>query len=85
MLGPDVVVPQQARLALRLHDASRARSVKRSNISSRYLPRRPNHRPRVLLVYSLLADPQLRGDLLPGPSEVPGVLHLERLELVHTC
>jgi hypothetical protein len=85
MLGPDVVVPQQARLALRLHD--RLAGPIRETLEHQLPLPSPTAEPpaRVLLVDSLLADSQLRGDLLPGPSEVPGVLHLERLELVHTC
>src|SRR5690349_3662001 len=36
----------------------------------------------MLLVHRLLADPELRGDVLPRPALLPGVVHLERLELL---
>ena len=36
--------------------------------------------PGVLLVHSLLADPQDLGDPRPGPSRNEGILHLHRLQ-----
>jgi hypothetical protein len=35
----------------------------------------------VFLVYGLLAHSELGGDLCPRPAQVPGSVHLQRLEL----
>lgn len=36
----------------------------------------------MLFVHGLLADKELSGDLLPGPPEIAGVVHLKGLQLL---
>jgi hypothetical protein len=81
MLGPDVCVPQVPSLLLGT-DHCFASWVGES--LEHRLPTSPTPEPSlgVLLVDRLLGNVELSGDLLPGPPEVPGIVHLKGLELL---
>src|SRR6266511_4807754 len=74
MLGPDVTVSQLSGFDLRLDDGLPSpigESLEHGLPSPSAEPA-----PRMFLVDSLLADPELSGDLLPRPPEAAGVVHL---------